>query len=56
MKKFQLTASILALSASAVFAAATSYTVLSQGSLRSVHGGDVSGKVPLQQFAGKQNL
>lgn len=56
MKKLHLTASALVLSASAVFAAATTYTVLWQGSLRAVHGGDVSGKVPLQQFAGKQNL
>lgn len=57
MKKTQLAASILlALSVSVVFAAATSYTVFWQGSLREVHGGDVSGKVPLLQFAGKQNL
>ena len=27
-----------------------------QGSLRAVHGGDVSGKVPLQQFKDKKNL
>ena len=57
MKDLQLTASILLLSASAVFAAATTtYDVRWQGSLRAVHGGDVSGKVPLQQFKDKKNL
>lgn len=52
----RLMASILVLAASTVFAASTAYTVLWQGSLRAVHGGDASGKVPLQQFAGRQNL
>lgn len=42
------------LPASLAFAA--SYAVQWQGSLQAVHGGDVSGKVPLQQFAGKKNL
>ena len=56
MTKFQLIASILLLSASGVFAAATPPTVLWQGSLRAVHGGDVTGRVALQQFAGKKNL
>jgi hypothetical protein len=40
MKKTQLTAS----------AATGSYSVSWPGALRAVHGGDVSGKVPLQQF------
>lgn len=57
MKKLQLTVSVLALSASVTISAATAtYTVLWQGSLHAVHGGDISGKVPLQQFLGKQNL
>ncbi len=56
MKIPHLMASTLALSASTTFAAATADSVFWQGSLRAVHGGDVSGKVPLQQFAGKKNL
>lgn len=56
VKKLQYITSILLLSASAVFAVATTYEVHWQGSLRAVHGGDVSGKVPLQQFKGKKNL
>ncbi len=55
MKKRQLIVCFFILFAPAVFAAATC-TVHWQGSLRAVHGGDVSGKVPLQQFAEKQNL
>ena len=47
----------LAMLASAAFAVgATAYSVSWQGSLRAVHGGDVSGKVSLTQFAGKKNL
>lgn len=56
MKKLQLIASIFALCVSTVFAAAATYTVLWQGSLRAMHGGDVSGKVSLRQFADKKNL
>jgi acetolactate decarboxylase len=56
MKKLRQIASILLLSVSAVFAAATTYDVRWQGSLQVVHGGDVSGKVSLQQFKGKKNL
>lgn len=56
MTKFQITVAILLLSASAVFAAGTPPTVLWQGSLRAVHGGDVTGRVALTQFAGKKNL
>jgi acetolactate decarboxylase len=56
MKTNRLAASILALSASTAFATATTYSVLWQGSLRAVHGGDVSGRVSLRQFEGKQNL
>lgn len=56
MKRLLLTAAVLVLSVSAVFAAGNTYAVLWLGSLRAVHGGDVSGKAPLQQFAGKQNL
>lgn len=46
MKKTQLTAS----------AATGSYSVSWQGALRAVHGGDVSGKVPLQQFSERKNI
>lgn len=56
MKKLQLIASIFAFCVSAVFAADTTYTVLWQGSLQAMHSGDVSGKVPLQQFAGTKNF
>ena len=57
MKKFQFAALfILVLSAPTVFADTTAPTVLWQGSLQAVHGGDASGKVALQQFAHKQNL
>jgi acetolactate decarboxylase len=56
MKILQHITSILLLSAAAVFVAAATYDVRWQGSLRAVHGGDVSGKVPLQQFEGKKNL
>jgi acetolactate decarboxylase len=37
-------------------AAAGSYSVSWQGTLRAVHGGDVSGKVPLQQFSERKNI
>lgn len=57
MKLLQFMPLTLAMLAPAAFAlAATAYTVSWEGSLRAVHGGDVSGKVPLQQFAGKKNL
>ena len=56
MTKFQRAVSILLVSASGLIAAATPPTVLWQGSLRAVHGGDVAGRVALQQFAGKKNL
>jgi acetolactate decarboxylase len=46
VKKTQLTES----------AATRSYNVSWQGALRSVHGGDVSGKVPLQQFIERKNI
>jgi acetolactate decarboxylase len=46
VKKTQLTAS----------AAPRSYSVSWQGALRAVHGGDVSGKVPLQQFFERKNI
>ena len=46
MKKTQLTES----------PATGSYSVSWQGALRAVHGGDVSGKVPLQQFFERKNL
>ena len=56
MKRFQLATAILVLSTSTVFATPTTYTVFWQGTLQAAHGGDASGKVTLQQFAGKQNL
>jgi acetolactate decarboxylase len=56
MKNLYHITSILLLSASAVCAAARTYDVSWQGSLQAVHGGDVSGKVPLQQFKDKKNL
>ena len=40
----------------ATSAAAGSYSVSWQGALREVHGGDVSGKVPLQQFSERENI
>jgi alpha-acetolactate decarboxylase len=46
MKKTQLTAS----------AATGGYSVSWQGALRAVHGGDVSGKVPLQRFFERKNI
>jgi acetolactate decarboxylase len=46
MKKDQLTAS----------AGTGSYSVCWRGTLRAVHGGDVSGKVPLQQFSETKNI
>lgn len=57
MKQLRFTGYIVfsVLSAFAVFAT-TTYTVLWRGALRDVQSGDVSGKVPLQEFAGKQNL
>lgn len=56
MKKLRFTSLVLALLASATFAAATTaYTVLWQGAM-TVHGSNVSGKVPLQQFAGQKNI
>jgi acetolactate decarboxylase len=33
-----------------------SYSVSWEGALRAVHGGDVSGKVPLQQFSERENI
>jgi hypothetical protein len=36
--------------------AAGSYSVSWQGALSAVHGGDVSGKVPLQQFSESKNI
>lgn len=57
MKLLRFIPLTLAMLASAAFAiSAAAYSVSWQGSLRAVHGGDVSGKVPLQQFAGKKNL
>ena len=56
LKKLRITVTALALSVSAAFAAASTYTVLWQGTLRVVHAGDTSGKVSLQQFAGKEHL
>jgi hypothetical protein len=35
---------------------AGSYSVSWQGALRAVHGGDVSGKLPLQQFSERKNI
>jgi acetolactate decarboxylase len=46
MKKNQLPAS----------AGTGTYSVCWQGTLRAVHGGDVSGKVPLQQFSERKNI
>ena len=40
----------------AASATAGSYTVSWQGTFRAVHGGDVSGKVPLQQFSERENI
>lgn len=40
----------------AASAADATYGVQWQGALRAVHGGDTSGKAPLQPFAGKPNL
>jgi acetolactate decarboxylase len=37
-------------------AVAGSYSVSWHGALRAVHGGDVSGKVPLQQFSERKNI
>ena len=57
MKKLRFTLLALALLASTALAAATTtYTVLWQGALQAAHGGDVAGKVPLQQFADRKNL
>ena len=56
IKKLRFTSGILALLASATFAAATTaYTVLWQGAM-TAHGGNVSGKVPLRQFAAQKNI
>jgi acetolactate decarboxylase len=40
----------------ATSAATGSYSVCWQGTLRAFHGGDVSGKVPLQQFSERKNI
>ena len=40
----------------AASAIAGSYRVSWQGTLRAVHGGDLSGKVPLQQFSERENI
>ncbi|RLB65449.1 MAG: hypothetical protein DRH08_07985 [Deltaproteobacteria bacterium] len=56
MKTIQFTILIITLLVSAALAVPENYNVSWEGTLKAVHHGDVSGRVPLKQFSGKKHL